>query len=242
MTKELMYSFVSQKRPNPLGGKCYGCTYCYIHGHKSMQNRFEHIRTKYSGRFRLYPHVLRQIINVKSDKPVFFCDCIDYMHEDNAVGNVIEILLTIKDNKHDTLFLSLTKNPSRYIELIDYIPRNMILGATIESNINHPIYSNAPLQTKRIEAMRDLNYELQNQGMNNLTFWSIEPILMFDLNEFLNIIERCSPTYGVAIGYDNHNHGLNEPSYKDTMGLRHHLITYNIRVIDKTLRKAWWEK
>ena len=236
-----MYSFVSNKRPNPLGGDCYSCGHCYIHGSKGMKNRFNHLKVKYSGEFKLYPHILDQIRNINSDKPVFFCDCIDYMHKDNSVDNILDIFYNIKRNKHDTLFLSVTKNPSRYIDLIKYLPRNMILGATIESNIDYSIYSDAPLQTKRIRYMKNLNYVLQKHGMNNLTFWSIEPVLKFDFDIFLDIIESCSPTYGVALGYDNHKYKMHEPSLSDTMALRMHLIGYGIRVFDKSLRKAWWE-
>lgn len=242
MTKNLMYSFVADERPNPLGGKCYGCSYCYIHGTKGMKIRFKHIRDKYSGEFRLYPKILERIRNIRNDKPVFFCDCIDYLHKDNTKENILDIFWHIKNNRHDTIFLSLTKNPIRYIEFIKHIPENMILGVTEESNINYPIYSNAPLQTDRMLAMTELNIVLDYNSMNNKTFWSIEPALMFDYNSFLEIIENCNPTYGVALGYDNHKHKLNEPPLKDILSLRKDLMYSGFKIIDKTIRKAWWEK
>jgi len=242
MSKTLMFSFVADERPNPLGGKCYGCSYCYIHGRKGMKIRFKRIRDKYSGDFRLYPKILERISNIRNDKPVFFCDCIDYLHKDNTDENIIEILEHIKNNRYNTIFLSLTKNPLRYSELLDSIPDNLILGVTIESNRNYPEISNAPLQFERIEDMLYIRGLLNLNDMNNKIFISIEPILSFDFYEFLNIIETINPTFGVAIGYDNHHNKLSEPELRDTLVLRKNLIASAFTVYDKTLRKAHWEK
>lgn len=242
MVKHYMYTFVDDERPNPLGGKCYDCEYCYIHGKKGMKIRFKHIRDKYSGKFKLYPKILNRMNNIRSDKPIFFCDCICYMHKDNTEENILEIFWEIKNNRYNTVFLSMVKNPIRYIELIKELPVNMILGVTVEANRDYPLLSNAPIQSERINQLIKLRKMLDSFKMSNKLFISIEPILKFDLLPFLNSILKINPDFGVAIGYDNHYNKLDEPSLKLTLALRNNLIIKGITVYDKTLRKAYWEK
>lgn len=230
--KDLMYDFVSSIRPNPIGGSCYDCSYCYIHGKKGMKTRFPNMRKKYSGRFRLYPKVLQ--LKFKKDL-IFFCDCIDWLHENMSITIILKIIEWIKKSPNAN-FLSVTKNPAKYLDIIDFIPPNLILGCTIESDINYPYYSNAPSQNNRLRNMIELY-----QKTDNPLFLSIEPIMKFRFDSFYDQIEQISPFYGIAIGYDNHNNKLDEPKLKDTMSLRNYLIRTGFKVIDKTLKKAWWE-
>lgn len=241
--RNLMFSFVSQYRPNPLGGDCYGCIYCYIHSEKcGMKRWLPKLKKKYNGEFKLYPLVLKQIREMKSLKDVFFCDAIDYLHKDNPVENIYEIWEAIEYN-HNVQFISLTKNPKRYNELIDSIPKNMIIGFTCESDVNYPdVSKDAPLQNDRILEMFEVVNQLEYYNMNNKIFWSIEPILKFNYYRFVDYIKELNPSYGCAMGYDNHKNKLPEPSLSDTEFLRNTLIEFGIRVFDKTYRKAWWEK
>ncbi|MBA7490154.1 hypothetical protein ES702_00689 [subsurface metagenome] len=239
---DLMYPFVADERPNPLGGKCYECGYCYIHGKKGMKIRFKRIRDKYSGDFRLYPKILERISNIRSDKPVFFCDCIDYLHENNSIENILEIFYQIENNRYGTMFLSVTKNPLKYSKVLDSIPDNLILGFTTESNRDYPFLSNAPLQSERNDSMLYIRGLLDLNNIDNKMFISIEPIMEFDFYEFINIIDKINPTFGVAIGYDNHHHKLIEPILRNTLVLRKYLIARKYTVFDKSLRKAHWEK
>lgn len=232
MTKDLMYDFVSQIRPNPIGGSCYNCIYCYIHGKKGMKIRFPNLRKKYSGEFRLYPKALQTIF--KKDL-IFFCDCIDWLHENMPISIINQIIEWIKKSPKAN-FLSLTKNPARYLQILETIPPNLILGCTIESDINYPEYSKAPSQSNRLKNMIKLE-----QNSDNSLFLSIEPILKFNFDNFHDQIEQINPIYGIAIGYDNHNNKLAEPKLKDTLSLRNYLIRTGFKVIDKTLKKAWWE-
>ncbi len=238
--RNLMYRFVGKIRPNPLGGDCYGCIYCYIHGPKGMRKRIPRLKEKYSGDFRLYPGKLKEMIKLKSDKPCFFCDSIDYLHRNNPDENVLEIWDAIKRNRN-VIFISVTKNPGRYNNLIEYIPKNMILGFTLESNLSYPFISKAPDQQDRISELIALVDMMEYYNLKNELFASIEPVLKFELFRFRDIIKRINPKFGIAIGYDNHNNRLPEPSLKDTLALRDILKKEGFNVIDKTLRKAWWE-
>lgn len=238
--KSLMFDFVDKKRPNPIGGKCYGCTYCYIHGKRGMVNRFPNIKKKYTRGFKLYPDIInKKLVNVV--KPLFFCDCIDWLHIDMP-NAIIARMLGWFNEYPDIEFLSLTKNPMGYHKIMPLIPDNLILGVTIESNRNYCGISNAPSQSERISLMIQLEDYLKCWNKKNKIFISIEPIMPFDFYEFHDAIERINPTFGVAIGYSNNSVKLFEPPLKDTMVLRKNLIYDQFKVYDKTLRKAHWEK
>jgi len=152
--------------------------------------------------------------------------------EDEWILKVIKHITKFQD----TYFLFLTKNPSRYKDFLNIMPKNAILGATIETNrddlyIKHRI-SQAPLPSVRYKAMKELKWPLK--------FISIEPILDFDLKTFVNWIEEINP-FMVYIGYDNYNWKLPEPTLSKTLQLIDELEQFTL-VVKKTLRPAWYEK
>jgi len=279
---ELMFSFITHTA-NPLGGKCYNCSYCYIHGRKGMKKRFKHIRDKYSGEYRIYENVLKK--RYKAGDFVFFCDCIDYLNNDVPSEFIREIYEWIEKSPR-ARFLSLTKNPERYFEFRYEIPHNVVLGSTIETDIDYDLLnkilidilisekskkslsnlmrdnifrnikesfsnitesniykSDAPSPNIRIKAMMDITNSLILSPYPR--FISIEPILKFS-SIFGDKIKMIVPSL-IAIGYDNHNNKLPEPSIYDTMGLINYLknIKYQYsskpKIIRKTIRRAWWE-
>jgi protein gp37 len=128
-----------------------------------------------------------------------------------------------------TEFLFLTKNPARYLSCEDGFSFNMIFGATIETNRSTALFSNAPDPYERYTAMRDLQVERDQK------FISIEPIMDFDLDTFAPMIYGINP-YATAIGYDNHNCNLPEPSLEKTMNLIARLEKFT-KVYRKTLRE-----
>ncbi|MEM2136812.1 MAG: three-Cys-motif partner protein TcmP [Candidatus Methanomethylicia archaeon] len=135
----------------------------------------------------------------------------------------------------NTYFLFLTKNPSRYFDFIDEIPRNAILGATIETN-DDSLYakekiSAAPLPSPRYEAMKNLKWHLK--------FISIEPIIDFDIDIFTKWIKDINP-FLIYIGYDNYKWRLPEPPLQKTNNLIEETSKFTC-VINKTIRKAWNE-
>jgi len=70
------------------------------------------------------------------------------------------------------------------------------------------------------------------------TFVSMEPVLKFT-PEFPEKIHLIRPE-AVAVGYDNYNHRLPEPSRTEAESLIHHLNGYTT-VYRKSIRPAWWE-
>lgn len=141
-------------------------------------------------------------------------------------------------------FLIQSKNPAVFLE--HYWPDNVILGTTIETNIlawssdngleSYDNISKAPIPEKRYEAMKTIR---------NRKAITIEPILSFDSENFIQWIEDIGPEF-VYIGYANDKHEgkklkLPEPSLEKTMRLIAELRGAGIEVRTKTLRKAWYE-
>ena len=77
---------------------------------------------------------------------------------------------------------------------------------------------------------------------NYKTHISIEPILDFDLDHFVEWILDFNPSFGVSVGYDNYGCRLPEPPLAKTLQLIEQLEKHGIKVERKTLRKAWWEE
>jgi protein gp37 len=119
-------------------------------------------------------------------------------------------------------FLLLTKFPKRYLEFD--IPKNCVCGATIESNRDYLI--TVPILS-RVDAMSQIT---QSKMV------SIEPIMDFDLESFVDMICAINPDF-VAIGYDNYRNNLPEPKLEKTMKLIKILEDKGITVYTKTLRE-----
>jgi len=239
-----MFPFIT-KTVNPLGGDCYQCKYCYIHGIKGMKRRFVRLRDKYSGDFKLYDQVLDK--RYGENDFIFFCDCIDYLHPKVPTSWIRAIFEWI-ERSPKTKFLSLTKNPDRYFDFQHELPTNMILGCTIESDIPYPELSKAPIQDSRINIMESIANSVNLFQYERLI--SIEPILKFNTGyrSFYNKLSFTIPDI-IVIGYDNHNCKLPEPSLAETKSLinlleqlkYYHKVPNRPKIIKKTIRKAWWE-
>jgi len=100
----------------------------------------------------------------------------------------------------ETTFLLLTKNPKRYNEFLFF--DNTICGATIETNRDYEV-SEAPDTTQRYIELSLLQHKRK--------MVSIEPIMDFDLDIFVNGLRTIKPEF-IYIGYDNYHNNLVEPS------------------------------
>jgi DNA repair photolyase len=125
-------------------------------------------------------------------------------------------------------FLFLTKNPSRYKEFSHLCRNNIVLGATIETNRSND-FSKAPPVAERAKAMIDLQYDRK--------FLSIEPIMDFDLEIFVDWIEQIAPIH-VAVGYDNWRNRLPEPPLAKTLEFIERLNEFT-KVRERKLREAY---
>ncbi|MFH0904494.1 MAG: hypothetical protein V1854_04820 [Methanobacteriota archaeon] len=162
----------------------------------------------------------------------------------------------------DRNFMIQTKDPRRLCGWNRYIPKNVTIGTTIESDypqlfkrkLIEPkivdnriisdyellIYSDiskAPFPEKRYEAMQCLR-------VHNKIALTIEPILEFDIDKFIKWIKVLTPLEYLWIGYDSKpeiNH-LPEPPLAKTQDFIKRLADAGISVHQKLIRKAWYER
>lgn len=129
----------------------------------------------------------------------------------------------------DAMFFLETKNPARYLEFIDYLPKNVILSTTIETNRNYNV-SSAPSPEARYLAMKEIALLARFK-----IHISIEPIMDFGLDVLVKMMREINP-FLVSVGYDNWNCHLPEPPLEKTMELIRQLEQFT-KVERKTLRE-----
>lgn len=214
-----MYNFVTHTW-NPIKGKCsHGCSYCYMHRWKLPEVHLDEkeFKTKLGS---------DKVIFVGSGTDIFANDI-----PDNWIQKVIEFCKDSPGNK----YLFQTKNPSRYHDF-DFTD-NFVLGTTIETNRWYEDIKG--LTPSPISRANDL------EKIKNKKFVTIEPILDFDLDIFVQIIMSTEPTW-VNIGADSCGHKLPEPSSEKIKSLVEFLKGHGIKVhlkstLDRLLTKGEME-
>lgn len=207
-----MFPFIT-KTWNPIGGECrINCGYCWAK--KLVKQKGGKLQEKYSGPAKLYINELSK--KFSANQFVFVSDMRD-LFEPNVPSEAIKPVLNFI-RKSPAKFLLLTKNPERYLEFD--IPGNCVAGATIETDLGFG-------RMERIIAMRKVLHP---------RMVCIEPIMNFS-DAFASKIVSLKPEF-VAIGYDNYNTGLVEPSLSKTKDLIAVLKDWDIQVYEKTLRNA----
>ena len=171
---------------NPIGGKCpHQCSYCYMLGFPL-------------GELKLREHFLKDILG--KDNTIFVgSSC--YMFAEAIPDDWIVTVLQ-RCAKFDNRYLFQSKNPARFSNF-DF-PRKTILGTTLETNKDYGI-SQAPDFHSRARAMTYTSI------FDYPKMISIEPIMDFDLGEFVEWIRAIQPEF-VSIGADSKKHNLMEPS------------------------------
>jgi len=213
---------------NPLGGACqYNCRYCWAR-RLIEQNQM----VKYQGGAHLCSGELER--EFQAGDFVFVQDMTDLFGPWVSKVDILAVLDVIR-NTPEAKFLLLTKNPRRYLEFAEILPANAVLGATVETNIYLDSgISWAPSPYSRLEVMSMLADVVENK-----LFFSIEPILYFT-DCFVDALTcRRWRLFGVAVGYDNYECKLPEPSLEKTKQLIGLLEKAGVRVFVKSVREAW---
>jgi DNA repair photolyase len=216
---------------NPISGCLYNCNYCWARDLAITKLKNSH---RYSKGFK--PSLNETEFRSKFGKgDIIFVSDMGDMFGDFVPDPWIKQVLDYVSQFPETDFLFMTKNPKRYLNLLQYIPKNAILGATIETTNDEIVQtdkiSSAPLPNERYTAMKALDWDRK--------IVSIEPILDFDLGTFIKWIEDIDP-FIVYVGYDNYYHKLREPTIENTTKLLKMLPETSL-VIRKTIRPAWFE-
>ncbi len=176
---------------NPIGGKCpHQCSYCYMRGFPL-------------GELELREHFLKD--NLGEERTIFVgssCDMFAKAVPDEWIKQVLERCIELGNN----YYLFQSKNPARFIGF--HYPIGAIFGTTLETNRDYKL-SLAPRPRRRWEAMC---------GLFAARMISIEPIMDFDLKEFVDWLVVIDPAF-VSIGADSKGHNLPEPSGEKVQAL-----------------------
>ena len=191
---------------NPIIGCLYDCRYCRA---RIYADNLQESTEKYKDGFcepKLVENELNRVFRNKLVAVSLMGEMFGEWVPDHWILGVLKVVVA----SPKAMFLFMTKNPKRYIDLLNkhiaYYPKNVILGATIESNRDFPV-TKAPSVVERYNAMKELQFERKQI--------SIEPIMDFDFDVFLQWIKDIKPIL-VSIGYDNHYFRLSEPDLHKT--------------------------
>lgn len=207
-----MYEEMTEKNINPLCGGCsHKCSYCYV---ETLKQRFPNMKKKYSGPPRIDKKVLSKNI---SGGTRFLCSCTDLFANDVRYMDITRILLWA--SQMQVTWWIQTKNPNHqaFRGIMGLLESNFKTGITLETNWPTEVVSNAPNPIDRLVV-----------GVDYIT---IEPIMMFDLEKFIWMIEKIDPHW-INIGADSGNNGLPEPSEDDILQLIKELrvLGYDVRL------------
>ena len=212
-----MYPWVTHTW-NPIAGRCqHDCQYCYMK--KSFLGKLE----KYKGEVRLSTTALET--DLGSNNIIFVGSATDIFGE-WVPSNLIEEVLDYCRNFSNT-YLFQSKNPRRFVEFLELLPKNSIIGTTIETNRNYNI-SKAPPPAQRYQDFLTIKYPRK--------MVSIEPIMDFDLEELLTWIKKINPIF-VSIGADSKNNELIEPNPDKIDKLIKSLNTFTEVKVKKNLKR-----
>lgn len=204
-SKGQMYNFVTHTF-NVIKGKCsHDCSYCYMKRWGEQKNvHFDDKELK---------------TDLGENNFIFVGSSCDMFAEDIPSDWIIEVLDHC--SRHNNEYLFQTKNPRRFSEFFDDMKAlglAYILCTTLESNRCYEAMQNSPHPKERIIHFGS------TFGKKMIT---IEPIMDFDLEEFVTDIRTIQP-FQVNIGAESGNHNLPEPNKKKILALIHELEKFTI--------------
>ncbi len=213
MTKMFTFGDKRMITWNPFTGCHFQCTYCWAR--KLAETK---LKRSYPNGFIPCTHPDRFSKRFKPSDFVFVCDMGDISFAPPLVWKVVADHLY---QYPDTTFLLCTKSPHIFSHSVPW--GNLLFGCTIETNRHYPKISKAPPVHERYKQMA-LIYGRK--------FLSIEPVMDFDLNNFVQWVINIKPEI-VEIGADNYRCGLPEPSPQKLAKFLVELRDYVPTVIEK---------
>lgn len=220
-----MYPFVD-KTKNYIVGECpHKCIYCYV-----KKSPYKQVVERYSGELRLIESTFKKPLG--SGKFYFIGSCID-MWAWEIPDEWIERILEHNRKYPSNTYLYQSKNPQRFRHFYGKFPDNTILGTTLESSNEYPSISEAP---PILERYGEICFISKEDG--GRTMVTIEPILMFDLKEFVTMIKDIEPEW-VNIGADSKGYNLPEPSQEEIKQLVAELHKFTKVILKDNLKRIY---
>lgn len=216
-----MYPWVTHTHSH-LRGECpHKCRYCYV---QAMERRWK--KGLYTGPLRFKEEELK--VNYGSGKTIFVEHCNDLFADGVLNEWILSILWHCRLFPENT-YVFQTKNPDRVDEFYRFLPKNCMVGVTIETNridLAESV-SAAPSPAFRVCALRDLK---RRYGL--CVFVTIEPVMDFDLDTMHGFMLLSNPDF-INIGADSKGSGLSEPSAEKVGDLLYLLDESGIEVREK---------
>lgn len=194
-SKGNMYNWISNTHSH-MGGECpHKCSYCYV-----GTSRFGRA-PRYTGDLCLIEEEFK--VNYGEGKSIFVEHCNDLFAKevpDEFIRRILAHCGTWPKNK----YIFQTKNPTRMEKYTHRFPPDVLLGTTIESNIEHTAMGHAPSPGQRIFSITELATAYD-------CFITVEPILDFDVDILVSWLCKSHVDF-VNIGADSKGNNLPEPS------------------------------
>ena len=201
-----MYNWVTHTHWH-IGGECpHKCVYCY-------ENRGGKRAPDLCGPLKLNEESFA--VHMGEGKKIFIDHRNDLFCKEMPskwISRVLAHCETFPDNQ----YIFQTKNPSRYFEFHQRFERmNCLLGCTIETNRDLPNdFTTAPQPSTRARQMETLTGHFRSLT----TFITIEPLVQFDLDKFLQMLVLISPNF-IKVGMDSKKNNLSEPTVAEVEAL-----------------------
>lgn len=208
---------------NPVKGCHHGCKYCWAHG--LAEGKLAKTERYADG---MTPKLIEKELNRRWNQGCIFVSDMGDLFGSWVPDEWIEKILDAISKSPKAEFLLLTKNPAKYFDFISSMPKNVILGATIETNKYYKGISDecCPHPLERIGAMIRLPWPRK--------LVSVEPVMGFDVI-FIDYLKQISPQY-LYFGYDNYKSDLPEPPMSKSLHLLE-VMQYMTRVKIKSFPK-----
>jgi DNA repair photolyase len=203
---------------NTVKGKCpHDCEYCYM--------------KKWGEQPELHFDEKELKIDLGKDNFIFVGSSCDLFADAIPEKWVVDTLSHC--NKFDNKYLFQSKNPERIITMRHHLPDydHVILGTTIESNRTFKGMCKAPTPIKRAKEI------VRAQFFGYKTMITIEPIMQFDLEDMVAIIELCSPQFVNLGANTNSKVKLQEPRSEKIMALINRLKEFTEVKIKPNLKR-----
>jgi hypothetical protein len=201
---------------NPVVGCLHNCNYCW-----ARKLALGRLKTKPRYLLGFKPQLIEHELSRRFyDQKVFVTDMGD-LFGDWVKREWIEKVIEAITKSPTSTFLLLTKNPKRFNEFVNNIPKNVILGTTIETNKDYPTSSGVihspQSRVQRYLSMKTLEY--------NRKFVAIEPLMDFDPTVLERWIREINPER-VSVSYDNYHNELPVPTNDNAIRLCKRLASF----------------
>lgn len=215
---------------SPFQGCEFDCVYC----RPTFQKQAKRKKRSCSQCYRYEPHQHpSRLKKIPSKSRIFVCGNSDLSFApEDYVRDIIEAIRThcARARKRKEFYLQ-SKRPECFAPHLEYLPGNVILVTTLETNRDegYERISKAPVPSERYRQFLGLNYPRK--------VLTIEPVADFDLDVMKKWIIDLNPIY-LWIGYNSHVKSVNypEPDGSKITALVRHVEAHGIPVRAKRTR------